>query len=78
MRQPTKPFALCVDNTDYEVSLIPGKVYRLIPDAKAAKDDFVRIVDDSGEDYLFHKSHFMFVEFPPAVTKRILAMASAS
>ena len=78
MRQPTKPFALCVDNTDYEVSLIPGKVYRLIPDAKAAKDDFVRIVDESGEDYLFHKSHFMFVEFPPAVTKRILAMASAS
>ncbi len=78
MRQPTKPFALCVDNTDYEVSLTPGKVYRLIPDAKAAKDNFVRIVDESGENYLFHKSHFMFVEFPPAVTKRIRAMASAS
>ncbi len=78
MRQPTKPFALCVDNTDYEVSLIPGKVYRIIPDAKAAKDDFIRIVDESGEDYLYHKNHFMFVEFPPAVTKRILAMESAS
>jgi hypothetical protein len=78
MKQPTKPFALCVDNTDYEVSLIPGKVYRIIPDAKAVKDDFIRIVDESGEDYLYHKSHFMFVEFPPAVTKRILAMESAS
>ncbi len=78
MRQPTKPFALCIDNTDYEVSLIPGKVYRIIPDAKAAKDDFIRIVDESGEDYLHHKNHFMFVEFPPAVTKRILAMESAS
>ena len=78
MRQPTKPFALCIDNTDYEVSLIPGKVYRIIPDTKAAKDDFIRIVDESGEAYLHHKSHFMFVEFPPAVTKRILAMESAS
>ena len=78
MKQPTKPFALCVDNTDYDVSLIPGKVYRIIPDAKAAKDDFIRIVDASGEDYLYHKSHFMFVELPPAVTKRILALESPS
>ena len=78
MRQPTKPFALCIDNTGYEVSLIAGKVYRIIPDAKAAKDDFIRIVDESREDYLHHKNQFMFVEFPPAVTKRILAMESAS
>ena len=40
MKQPTKPFALCIDNTDYKASLIPGKVYRIIPDLKAAKDDF--------------------------------------
>ena len=78
MKQPTKPFALCVDNTGYEVSLVPGKVYRIIPDAKAARDDFIRIVDESGEDYLYYKSHFVFVEFPPAITKRILAMESAS
>lgn len=70
MKQPTKPFALCVDNTDYKASLIPGKVYRIIPDPRAAKDDFVRIVDESGEDYLYHRSHFLFVDFPRAVTKR--------
>jgi hypothetical protein len=74
MRQPTKPFALCIDNTNCEVSLIPGKVYRIIPDKQAIKDDFIRVVDESGEDYLHHKRHFMFVEFPPAVTKRILAI----
>jgi len=34
----------------------------------------VRIVDESGEDYLYHKSHFLFVEFPRSVTKRILAL----
>jgi hypothetical protein len=46
----TKPFALCVDNSGYRASLIPGKVYRLLPDPRAAKDDLVRIADESGED----------------------------
>ena len=78
MKQPTKQFVLCIDNTDYKASLIPGKVYRLIPDLDAAKDDFVRIVDESGEDYLYHKTHFVFVDFPPAVRKQILAIESVS
>ena len=74
MKVQTKPFALCIDNTDYEASLILGKVYRVLPDPRAAKDDLVRIVDESGEDYLYHKSHFVFVDFPPAVKKKILAL----
>ncbi len=78
MRQPTKPFALCIDNTDYRASLILGKVYRILSDSRAAKDDLVRIVDESGEDYLYHKSHFVFVDFPPSVKKRILALESAT
>lgn len=78
MKQPAKHFALCVDNTDYEASLIPGKVYRLLPDPRAAKDDFVRIVDESGEDYLYHKNHFVFVDFPKAVKKKLLAIESTT
>lgn len=78
MKQPTKPFALCVDNTDYKASLILGKVYRIIPDPRAAKDDLVRIVDESGEDYLYHKSHFVFVDFPKAVAKKILSLETAT
>lgn len=78
MKQPTKPFALCIDHADYEASLIPGKVYRITADPKAAKDNFIRIMDESGEDYLHHKSHFVFVEFPPTITKKILALESAS
>ncbi len=78
MKQPTKPFALCIDNTDYQASLVLGKVYRIIPDPKAARDDLVRIVDESGEDYLFHKSHFVFVDFPKAVTKKILSLHTAT
>jgi hypothetical protein len=70
----TKPFALCLDNTRYEASLIVGKVYRVLPDKKAAKDDLVRIVDETGEDYLFHKDHFVFVDFPKTVKSKILAL----
>jgi hypothetical protein len=76
MKQPTKHFALCIDNSDYEASLIRGKVYRILPDPRAAKDDFVRIVDESGEDYLYHRSHFVFVDFPRAVEKKLLQLES--
>ncbi len=38
--------------------MISGKIYEVIPDEKAEQDDFVRVIDESGEDYLYHKSHF--------------------
>ena len=78
MKATTKSFALCIDNTDYAASLIRGKVYRTLPDPRAAKDDLVRIVDESGEDYLYHKSYFVFVDFPRAVKKKILALEGAT
>jgi len=74
MKQTNKSFALCIDNTDYEASLIPAKVYRVLSDPQAAKDDLIRIVDESGEDYLYHKSHFVFVNLPPLGRKHILAL----
>ncbi len=77
MKSPTKPFALCIDDSDYKAPLIRGKVYQILPDSKAAKDDLVRIVDESGEDYLYHKGYFVFVDFPAAVKKKLLAAASA-
>ena len=78
MRQPTKPFALCVDNADYRASLVVGKVYRIIPDPEAAKDDLVRIVDESGEDYLYHKAHFVFVDFPRSIAQKIRSLEAAT
>ena len=71
---PTKPFALCIDNTSYRASLMPEKVYPIFPDPQAARDELVRIVDESGEDYLYHKDHFVFVDFPSAVKRKILAL----
>ena len=78
MKRPLKQFALCLKNAGNEASLILGKVYRILPDARAAKDDLVRIVDESGDDYLFHKAQFAFVDFPQAVRKKILALQRAS
>lgn len=75
MKPSVKPFALCINNADYEASLVIGKVYRILPDPKAAKDDLLRIVDESGEDYLYHKDHFVLVDFPKSIKKKILAAA---
>ena len=61
-----------------ESSLTRRKVYQILPDPKAAKDDLVRIVDESGEDYLYHKSYFVFVDFPAAVKKKLLALESVA
>ena len=77
MKPPIKPFALCLENEGNEASLIVGKVYRIVPDARAAKDDLVRIIDESEEDYLFDKAQFAFVDFPQAVRKKLLALPSA-
>ena len=77
-QRQTKPFALCIDNSDYLASLIPGKVYRILPDRAAAKDNLIRIVDESGEDYLYHESFFVFVDFPPAVKKKLIALQPAA
>ena len=52
MNTKKKHFAVCVDNTDYEASLIVRKIYEVLQDEEAARDEMLRVVDESGEDYL--------------------------
>ena len=68
-----KQFALCIDNTDYKASLIARKVYEVIPDTRAEKDDLIRVIDESGEDYLYHISHFVLINLPAEVEKALAA-----
>ncbi|HEY9152035.1 MAG TPA: hypothetical protein VIN60_04050 [Anaerolineales bacterium] len=68
-----KQFALCIDNTDYEASLITRKVYEVVPDPPAEKDDLIRVIDESGEDYLYHISHFALIHLPANVEKALIA-----
>jgi hypothetical protein len=67
-----KQYALCINNERYEASLIPRKIYEIIPDELAEKDDFVRIIDESGEDYLYHIRHFVFIQLPLEVEQALL------
>jgi hypothetical protein len=53
-------------------------VYRILADPAAAKDGLVRVVDESGEDYLFRDCHFVLVEFPPAIAKKILSLENSA
>jgi hypothetical protein len=66
-----RQFTVCVDNADYEASLIVRKIYEVLPDKEAAKDDMLRVIDESGEDYLYHRSQFMFVELPAEVEQAL-------
>ena len=77
MKRPTTRFALCLNNTGNEASLIRGKVYRVLPDARAAKDALIRVVDESGEAYLFAGAQFAVVEFPQTIRRKLLALQKA-
>lgn len=65
-------FAICVQNEGYEVSLELWKVYRVLPDKKAAQHHLIRIIDESGEDYLFDETWFVPIKLPPAAKEAIL------
>lgn len=64
MQQPR--FAVCLDDSSYPVSLETRKIYRVLPDPKAARHGLIRVVDESGEDYLYPKLWFAPVRLPPA------------
>ena len=65
-KKSASQFLLCVKNHDYPVSLEVRKVYQVIPDAMAAARHFVRVIDESGEDYLYPEGYFIPVELPQA------------
>jgi len=71
MNTQKKHFAVCVDNTDYEASLIVRKIYEVLQDEEAARDEMLRVVDESGEDYLYHRSQFVLVDFPADVERAL-------
>jgi hypothetical protein len=66
-------FAICLNNEGYPASLEVGKVYRVIPDDEAAAHGYLRIIDESGEDYAFTASRFHVIELPLAVGQALLS-----
>jgi hypothetical protein len=76
MRKRTRKlrFALCIDNEAYAASLEKYKIYRIIPDEVAERHGDIRIIDESGEGYLFSARRFVVVGLPPRA-KRAFATA---
>jgi len=57
-------FAICLDNKGYEASLELRKIYQVLPPETNDPKDYIRIVDESGEDYLYNKKGFEVIELP--------------
>ncbi len=66
---------ICIKNKGYEASLEARKLYEAIPDPKAEKHQQIRVIDESGEDYLFPKELFVTVELPKPVEEAIFKEA---
>jgi hypothetical protein len=69
MTENSDYFLLCVEDGGYQVSLEPRKVYRALPDPEAESHGLVRVVDESGEDYLFPMSLFVRIQVPAEAEK---------
>ena len=65
-------FAVCINNRDYPASLELHKIYRVLPDEDAANDGDIRIVDESGEDYLYRGENFIMIDVPAEVRGALL------
>jgi hypothetical protein len=68
-------FVVCIDNTDYLASLELHKIYRVLRDEDAASDGDLRVIDESGEDYLYSADRFVPISLPEAVQKSLLKAA---
>ncbi len=66
-------FVICVRNEDYPASLELWKVYRVVPDEKAVRHQLIRVIDESGEDYLYAESHFVPIKLPQSVEEALLS-----
>jgi hypothetical protein len=75
MAKVAKKLVICLDNSGYEVSLERRKIYVAVPDARAEKLGQVRIIDESGEDYLYPKDSFVEVALPQPVRRAVLEAA---
>ena len=76
-RQSTQ-FGVCINNAGYPASLEVGKLYPVIPDPKAAQHGYIRVIDESGEDYGYSAKRFFVLEAPEALAKALSTRRSTT
>lgn len=65
-------FVVCINNHDYPASLEKHKIYRVLPDEDAARNEDLRVIDESGEDYLYPLEWFVVIDIPHEVETSLL------
>ena len=65
-------FALCIENSECE-DLEKRKIYQILPDAEAAQEGYLRVVDESSQDYLYPAAYFILVELPRKAQEALVA-----
>lgn len=73
MPSKRRVWVVCVRNDGYEVSLERRKIYEVLPDSGAEQHNQLRVIDESGEDYLFPARYFARIELPAAVRRSLAA-----
>ena len=68
-------FVICIENSDYPASLEVRKIYQVIPDPDALKIGYLRIIDESGEDYLYPAEHFIDAHLTKSVEAAVVNAA---
>lgn len=74
--RPEVHFAVCINNKGYEASLEVGKLYRIIPDEEAESHGYIRVIDESGEDYGYSADRFFRLEVPRPLERALLRALS--
>ena len=67
-------YAICINNQDYPASLELKKIYQILPDPQAQKHQLIRVIDESGEDYLYPANYFISLELPEEVKKVVASV----
>lgn len=66
-------FVVCIENKQYPASLEFGKIYRVMEDKKAKEHKMIRVVDESGEDYLYPENYFVAIQLPQLAEEAFMA-----
>jgi len=72
---PRRQLVICVDNSGYEASLERRKIYEAVPDSASSKQGLLRVIDESGEDYLYPEAMFVEASLPAAIRRAVLHAA---
>ena len=71
-------FAVCINSSAYPDDLKVRTVYQVLPDESAARSNYIRVIDETGEDYLYPAEYFVFIDVPPEAAKALVIAVSDS